>query len=198
LIGERAHCRSPFRHRVIGRIDVAAANTNSVSDRPIYFRIAITMASAPLEQKFERRKVCANRHIGFFSIRLSDSGLNPFSQLFPFLLMMRRRSAGISPLVAASERAELYFAAHPGSPAAVRRPKFFQRSGTWVALLGPSVRKGIAGFGITIESALRAFDAQYLAALRPPATRWDGESKPGLHEAGAYNIAKAGRSISTS
>ena len=38
----------------------------------------------------------------------------------------------------------------------------------WIALLGQSVREGIAGFGPTIETALRAFDAQYLNGLRPP------------------------------
>src|SRR5436190_21372115 len=65
------------------------------------------------------------------------------------------------------ERAELYYMAHPGSPAAVRRPSLSIRSGTWVALLGATVQDGIAGFGNTVETALRAFDAQYLAALRP-------------------------------
>jgi len=29
--------------------------------------------------------------------------------------------------------------------------------------------KGIVGIGQTVEAALRAFDAQYLAGLRPPA-----------------------------
>jgi hypothetical protein len=38
-----------------------------------------------------------------------------------------------------------------------------------VALLGRSVADGIAGFGPTIEAALRAFDAQYINALRPSA-----------------------------
>ena len=69
---------------------------------------------------------------------------------------------------AVSERAELYFMAHPGSPSAVRRPRLFPRSGVWVALLGRTVRDGIAGFGPTIETALRAFDIQYTNALRPP------------------------------
>ena len=73
------------------------------------------------------------------------------------------------PMAAALERAELYFAAHPGTPAAVRRPKLFQRSGTWVALLGSTVRDGIVGLGPTVEAALRAFDVQYLAAIRPTA-----------------------------
>ena len=71
--------------------------------------------------------------------------------------------------LAARQRAELYYESHPGSPSAVRLPKLFARSGVWVALLGQSVRDGIAGFGPTIEAALRAFDAQYIDALRPPA-----------------------------
>jgi hypothetical protein len=53
----------------------------------------------------------------------------------------------------------------------VRRPKLFVRSGVWIALLGRSVREGIAGFGPTIEAALRAFDAQYLNTLHPPQSR---------------------------
>ena len=69
--------------------------------------------------------------------------------------------------VAALERAELYYAAHPGSPSAVRRPALSVRSGTWIALLGRNIEDGIVGFGSTVEAALRAFDAQYLAALRP-------------------------------
>jgi hypothetical protein len=71
--------------------------------------------------------------------------------------------------IAAVHRAELYYELHPGSPSAVRAPKLFVRSGIWIALLGRSVSEGIAGFGPTIETALRAFDAQYLQALRPPA-----------------------------
>ena len=71
--------------------------------------------------------------------------------------------------IAAAQRAALYFETHPGSPSAVRSPKLFVRSGVWIALLGRSVRDGIAGFGPTIEAALRAFDVQYLEALRPPA-----------------------------
>ena len=70
--------------------------------------------------------------------------------------------------IATAQCAELYYESHPGSPSAVRAPKLFVRSGVWIALLGRSVRDGIAGFGPTIETALRAFDAQYLQALRPP------------------------------
>ena len=70
--------------------------------------------------------------------------------------------------IAAAQRAELYFEKHPGSPSAVRSPKLFVRSGVWIALLGRSVRDGITGFGPTVEAALRAFDNQYIQALRPP------------------------------
>jgi|ERR1051326_67422 hypothetical protein len=95
---------------------------------------------------------------------------------------MRRNSSAISPLAAACERAELYFAAYPGSPAAARRPKLFRRSGTWVALLGANVRDGIAGFGLTIEAALRAFDVQYLATLRPPVSNGRIKNNPSPSE----------------
>jgi len=61
-----------------------------------------------------------------------------------------------------------YYAARPSSPAAVRRPALSFRRGLWIALLGPSVEEGIVGIGSTVEAALRAFDAQYLAGLRPP------------------------------
>ncbi len=71
------------------------------------------------------------------------------------------------------EEMQLYRAAHPGSPSAVRQPRLFVRGQLWIALLGPSVEEGIVGIGSTIEAALRAFDAQYLAGLRPtePAIR---------------------------
>lgn len=71
--------------------------------------------------------------------------------------------------VAAMEQMELYCYAHPSSPAAVRRPRLFVRGEFWIALLGPSVEEGIVGIGATVTEALRAFDAQYLAGLRPPA-----------------------------
>ena len=69
---------------------------------------------------------------------------------------------------AAIEQMELYCVAHPGSPSAVRRPRLFFRSELWIALLGPSIEEGIVGIGSTIAAALRAFDTQYLAGLRPP------------------------------
>ena len=70
---------------------------------------------------------------------------------------------------AALEQMELYCTAHPGSPAAVRRPRLFVRGELWIALLGPTVEEGIVGIGSTVGAALRAFDSQYLAGLRPPA-----------------------------
>jgi hypothetical protein len=71
--------------------------------------------------------------------------------------------------LAAMEQMELYCQAHPGSPSAIRRPRLFVRGELWIALLGPSVEEGIVGIGSTVTAALRAFDAQYLAALRSPA-----------------------------
>jgi hypothetical protein len=69
---------------------------------------------------------------------------------------------------AAMEQMELYCKAHPGSPSAVRTPRLFVRGELWIALLGPSVEEGIVGIGPTVTAALRAFDTQYLAGLRPP------------------------------
>ncbi len=66
------------------------------------------------------------------------------------------------------EQMELYCRAHAGSPSAVRRPRLFIRGELWIALLGPSVEEGIVGIGPSVVAALRAFDAQYLAGLRPP------------------------------
>lgn len=85
----------------------------------------------------------------------------------------------IDQAMAAKERAELYFAANPRSPAAVRRPELSIRSGRWVALLG-GIEDGIVGVGSTVETALRAFDAQYLAARRPLIDRGalDAEVRP--------------------
>lgn len=79
---------------------------------------------------------------------------------------------------AAMERMELYCKAHPGGPSAARRPQLLYRGQLWIALLGPTVEEGIVGIGPTVEAALHAFDAQYLAGLRPPAQ--------GLHR-GLYN-----------
>jgi hypothetical protein len=68
----------------------------------------------------------------------------------------------------AAGRMRAYWAAHPRSPSAVRRPRLLLRGQLWIALLGPSMADGIVGIGPTVEAALRAFDSQYLASLRPP------------------------------
>jgi hypothetical protein len=69
---------------------------------------------------------------------------------------------------AALQRVEMYCEAHPRSPSAVRRPRVMKRGKLWIVLLGANVRDGIVGLGPTVEAALRAFDAQYLSAFRPP------------------------------
>jgi hypothetical protein len=69
----------------------------------------------------------------------------------------------------AMQEMERYCAAHPRSPATVRRPRLSIRGRTFVALLGPAIEEGIAGFGDTVQAALRAFDAQYSRSLQPPA-----------------------------
>ncbi len=71
----------------------------------------------------------------------------------------------------AMKEMELYCATHPRSPAAVRRPRLSIRGRTFVALLGPAIEEGIAGFGDSVQAALRAFDAQYSRSLTPPTDR---------------------------
>ena len=61
---------------------------------------------------------------------------------------------------------DVYCASHPSSPAAIKRPSLSHRNNVWVALLGRSVQDGIVGFGLTVEAALQAFDAQYQNAFR--------------------------------
>ena len=72
------------------------------------------------------------------------------------------------PARTALEEMESYCAAHPSSPSATRRPALSIRSGLWIALLGPSLEEGIVGVGDTVESALRAFDTQYMAGQHSP------------------------------
>src|SRR2546422_3540429 len=78
-----------------------------------------------------------------------------------------RRCRVVDYAAAAIEQMKVYCASHPGSPSAVRRPQLSFRSDLWIALLGPSVEEGIVGIGPTVSAALRAFDTQYLAGLRP-------------------------------
>ena len=71
------------------------------------------------------------------------------------------------PTLAARQEMQSYCLAHPGSPSAVRRPQLSSRGDLWIAVLGPSVEKGIVGIGPSVEAALQAFDAQYLEFLGP-------------------------------
>src|ERR1700751_707437 len=82
---------------------------------------------------------------------------------------LSRRHGAMDFAFVAIEQMQLYCEAHPRSPSAVRQPRLFVRGELWIALLGPSVEEGIVGIGSTVTAALRAFDAQYLAGLRPPA-----------------------------
>ena len=76
------------------------------------------------------------------------------------------------------EQMQDYCTARPGSPSAERRPQLFSRGDLWIALLGPNLEEGIVGIGPTVAAALRAFDAQYLASLRPPNERISPPRKP--------------------
>jgi hypothetical protein len=66
-----------------------------------------------------------------------------------------------NPSLVAREEMQSYCLAHPGSPSAVVQP----RGDLWIALVGPSVEKGIVGIGPSVEAALRALDTQYLDFL---------------------------------
>jgi len=67
---------------------------------------------------------------------------------------------------------EEYCTQHPGSPAALRRPRILVDRGRYVALLGRTVKRGILGFGSSVTAALRTFDDLYLRShqLRGPLT----------------------------
>jgi len=71
----------------------------------------------------------------------------------------------------AMQEIERYCTAHPNSPVAIRHPRLSIRGRTFIALLGPSIEEGIAGFGDTVPAALRAFDMQYSRSLTPPVDR---------------------------
>jgi len=90
-----------------------------------------------------------------------------------------RRRPDHDAAAAAVDQMNEYFTAHPSSPSAVRRPQLFFRSDLWIALLGPSMEEGIVGIGPSVSGALRAFDTQYLAGLRPPNERIESPRKRG-------------------
>jgi len=75
------------------------------------------------------------------------------------------RHGSVDYAAVAIEQMDTYCTAHPKSPSAICRPKLFVRSDLWIALLGPSIEKGIVGIGPNVAAALRAFDAQYATGL---------------------------------
>jgi hypothetical protein len=79
---------------------------------------------------------------------------------------------------AAMEIMQHYCKVHPGSPVAVRGARLFIRTGVWVALLGGSVEEGIVGIGNSVEAALQAFDAQYLATSHRSDPAGGGDLRP--------------------
>ena len=97
--------------------------------------------------------------------RIRNSGSRPTGRRAP---LPTGKNQPADTTRAAMQRMELYCMAHPGSPSAVRRPRLLVRDAVWIALLGPSIEEGIAGFGNMVEAALRAFDAQYVRGLQPP------------------------------
>jgi hypothetical protein len=50
----------------------------------------------------------------------------------------------------------------------VRSPQLRKQGNHWIAALGPKIEQGIIGVGASVESALRSFDENYLAALHQP------------------------------
>ena len=99
---------------------------------------------------------------------------HPIPPRHAFNTQMKKNGGGVSRgrrvmdhAATAIEQTESYCTAHPGSPSAVRRPQLIFRGELWIAVLGPSVEEGIVGIGPTVAAALRAFDSQYLAGLRP-------------------------------
>lgn len=99
---------------------------------------------------------------------------------------------------AAMEQMNLYCAAHPGSPTDVRHPRLFIRGELWIALLGPSVEEGIVGIGATVTAALRAFDSQYLAGLRPSLGRRASAGESGRSDHGARRAYRGSKAQLTS
>ncbi len=97
--------------------------------------------------------------------------------------------------LAVMQEMECYCAAHPGSPAAVRRPRLSIRGRTFVALLGPTIEEGIAGFGDSVQAALRAFDTQY-SRSRFADTRGEGQSVAPMSKSETKMVSVFGNFVS--
>ena len=89
------------------------------------------------------------------------------SQDDPYLMMNYQKRIKMRE---ALEEMQRYCDAHPTTPSAAEHPQLSVRNGVWIALAGPSVSKGIAGFGDTVEAALRAFDARFQLVSRSAMT----------------------------
>ncbi|MEP7015833.1 MAG: hypothetical protein ABI925_10370 [Verrucomicrobiota bacterium] len=60
-----------------------------------------------------------------------------------------------------------YRGAHPTSPSAIHCPQLLLREQLWIAVLSENDKKEIVGIGISVEEALRDFDAKYVAQSNP-------------------------------
>ena len=69
----------------------------------------------------------------------------------------------IDPTLSAMQEMERYCAAHPNSPVADPSSPTLHSSPHFYRVTGPAIEEGIAGFGDSVEVALRAFDVQYSA-----------------------------------
>ena len=104
----------------------------------------------------------------------------------PYLMMDPEKRAKMRTAIKIMEH---YCDNHPESPCALRHPLLLVRGGVWILLLGPSISEGIAGFGYTVEAALRAFDTQYLLGsgkiiVDSSKPTLEGTARPGVSQAG--------------
>jgi len=67
---------------------------------------------------------------------------------------------------------ERYCAAHPGAPVSLRHLDSSFAGAPLSRYSAQVLVKGIAGFGDTVQAALRAFDRQYLCSLTPAQREW--------------------------
>jgi hypothetical protein len=144
---------------------------------PVDMKALLQVARAAISDPGHRKNTHPRSPSRAFYTRMNKNGRS-----------LRRRHI-MDYALAAMSQTELYCEAHPGSPSAVRRPRLFVRGELWIALLGPSVEEGIVGIGATVTAALRAFDAQYLAGLRP---RRDNRLPP---QRSASSISKVGARV---
>ena len=100
--------------------------------------------------------------------------IRPISLGLPFRRLMKNGTAiwngqhAVDRTLAAMQEMERYCTAHPQSPAAMRRPRLSDsRPQRLSCCSGPAIEEGVAGFGDSVQAALRAFDVQYSRSLTP-------------------------------